>query len=383
VNDFFFVDFLDYKTDSLVRRYYIKRVKVNPIISGYRQESVNSSTNNGSISPISTRQTKILLSPKKKNSFILSKKTELSASSILYDLINLKTGDTLHNVGAAEIKIPPLRADSEYLLQLYYSMQPETFTTYYLAVKPYWYRSKLFYLSAGSTLFLVLFLATAVTLRQRIKLSRLKQSETERHLRTLQAQLNPHFTFNALSSVQGLINTNRIDEANHYLQEFSLLLRKTLQTSGNVFTTLDREIEMMKTYIGLEKLRFDFSWRISVSSELQPFEIEMPTFLLQPIIENAIKHGISGRGSKGQLLIDCDEGPSPGSLKIVVKDNGKGFHNSARIGYGLKLTRERIEALNKLRKEKQINLTFNTISGTDVILIFNNWIDINDKGNNY
>ncbi|RKR80534.1 histidine kinase [Mucilaginibacter gracilis] len=211
-------------------------------------------------------------------------------------------------------------------------------------------------------------------LKRRIRASKEKQTEIEQSLRRVQAQLNPHFTFNALSSIQGLINTNQINDANYYLHEFSALLRQTLNRSQYIFNTLDKEIEMMNTYIGLEQLRFSFLSDIQISKTLNLRDIEIPTLILQPLIENAIKHGVSVLGDKGQLQISYKEGQQPGALVIIIRDNGNSFDDGAAYGYGLKLTLERIAAINKLKREKAISLEFNKYAGTAISLIFNNWI---------
>ena len=377
VDDFFFLDLLDYETDSLVRRYYIKRVKTLPVIRAYQQhaEAKFRDTEYAQSETVEEKQRKILLLPDRKARFILKDIAGLPDSSVRYDLTNLKTSDTLHYIGAGQIAIPALEAGSEYTLKLYYQFQPETVAVYLLDIKPHWYGSDLFYALVSILIFSALVIVIWLRQRRKANDSLQRQTETEQHLRMVQSQLNPHFTFNALSSIQGLINTGHTDEANHYLREFSLLLRKTLERNQHIFNTLDREMEMMKTYIGLEQLRFNFNWEIRLSPVLNPSEIDIPTLLLQPLIENAIKHGISELGTDGFLLVNCRQETESGKLIIVIKDNGKGFDHTIRMGYGLRLTRERILAINSLLREKKIELLFNTDAGTEVTIIFHNWID--------
>ncbi|MDR3711984.1 MAG: histidine kinase [Puia sp.] len=377
VNDFFFVDFLDYDTDSLVRRYYVKRLKVTPEIEAYRpltdgygrvgQQEGNSIAVGG--------HDKILLSPDKKNRLILSMVAGLPDSTIQYNLINLRTRDTIyHNMGGSNMIIPSLVANTEYALQLNYSMQPETIVVYYIQTRPYWYQSGLFYILAVVLILLAVAGVAFWALRRKISLSRRKQLETEQRLRTVQSQLNPHFTFNALNSIQGLINTHKIDEANHYLQSFSLLLRQTLSRSQHIYNTLDRDMDMIRTYVGIEKLRFDFTYEIRLPEHLCLSDIEVPTLLIQPLVENAIKHGISGLGTRGRIEIVCKEGSEPGSLILSVKDNGRGFVHPISRGYGIKLTQERITAINQLTDGKSIDLLFRGDPGTEAVLTFHHWI---------
>jgi two-component system LytT family sensor kinase len=370
VNDFFFIDFYDYNTDTLVRRYYIKRLKVIPEIEIYRQLKGQFYK-----SPIQISDTqKIVLSPGGKFVTTIKTKPDFGDSAVKYLLINLKTRDTLQQIGPTVLKLPELNSNTDYKFQFNYVIQPESTGVIYLSVKPYWYQSVIFYFIVTIAFALLIIIVLVVVLKKKIKAAKGKQTETEQSLRRIQAQLNPHFTFNALSSIQGLINTNKIDDANYYLHEFSTLLRQTLNRSQYIFNTLDKEIEMMNTYIRLEQLRFNFLSDIEISNTLTLPDIEIPTLILQPLIENAIKHGISVLGEEGQLRITYKEGQQPGDLMIMIEDNGKGFDENTAYGYGLKLTLERIEAVNRLKEEGAITLEFHKHAGTAVTLIFNNWI---------
>lgn len=376
VNDFFFIDFFDYHTDTLVKRYYIKRLKVIPEIHGYQQSEDQRSKTKVPLSTVIPvhQQNKLHLQPDVKIRFILSN-TSLPDSSVQYQLINLKTREATPHLGGNQVVIPGLEANSEYALELNYNMQPESVNVYYISTSAYWYQSTIFIIFVVIIVFVITVYSIISIFNKKNRLFRLKQAETERHLRTVQAQLNPHFTFNALSSIQGLINTGQIERANHYLQEFSGMLRQTLNRSQYVFNPLDQEINLLKTYIGLEQLRFNFTWDIKISPSMNLSEIEIPTLLLQPIVENAIKHGISELGSAGKIVIECTEGTETGSMMISIYDNGKGFKHPNTPGYGLKLTTERIEAMNSLSKDRLITLTFNNFAGTAAIFNFHNWID--------
>lgn len=370
VGDFFFVDFLNFDTNELVRRYYIKRLKMSPKIVGYIQEEPAKNT----VISLHAKQQNMVLLPDRKIVLKL-KKEGLPDSTVRYDLENLNTHNTLHFIGAESMSIPKLDAETHYILRLHYSMQPESASIYYIKTKPYWYRTIGFYATISSVAILVIGLSAGFVFRKKVRLAQRKQFETEQYLKVIQAQLNPHFAFNALSSIQGLMNMNQIREANYYLSEFGLLLRQTLERSQQVFTPLSEELEMMKTYIGLEKLRFDFLWKVQLSPTLNTSGIDIPTLLLQPLIENAIKHGISELGNRGRLLIICEEVSEAGSFKIVIKDNGPGSSNLKNEGYGLKLTRSKIEAVNDLHHERKIDLRFHFDKGTEITLTFHHWID--------
>ena len=288
-------------------------------------------------------------------------------------LINLKTRKRQEGFIRNGLLPLNLHADTDYELRVSFTQQPEIQSVIIIHVKPFWFHNWI--TSSISTLVLSLFVLwmVATRLRRKVRLARERQVKLEEAAVRLQSQLNPHFTFNALSSIQGLMNTGRIDEANYYLQEFSSLLRKTLSKSQHVYNTLDQELEMMRTYIRLEALRFNFSWEIEVDETLSTAEIEIPTLLLQPLIENAIKHGLVNLAEKGQLHIFCKQGETTDTLVIAIQDNGEWLDQPQ--GYGLSLTADRISAINKIRKDQQISLTFDKSSGTSAILHFKNLIN--------
>ena len=117
-----------------------------------------------------------------------------------------------------------------------------------------------------------------------------KQERNRRHIRELElrairSQMNPHFIFNALSSIQNLINRSANQEANKYLIDFSRLLRKVLATSEKKLVPLSDEIEQLQLYLKLEQLRFPFSYSLTVDNNIEPDAIEIPGMLIQPFVE--------------------------------------------------------------------------------------------------
>nr|WP_294938269.1 histidine kinase [uncultured Flavobacterium sp.] len=364
------VDILQKKTDKLIKRHIIRRPILIPEITFYHQKGnipipfKNSSSEHHdelSISP--GDQLRIHLS--EREDYFKGLETEIT-------LRNLTTKKMLFETGKKDLTGLKLEANTEYELRYNYVFQKESVRTIYIHVKPHWYQSGVMYIFL---LFLIVgigFWMIAKFFRKKLRRSEKEQQKLEAAAIKLQTLLNPHFTFNALSSIQGLMNTDRVEKANHYLEEFSLLLRKTLAKNKDVFNDLDQELEMMRMYISLEALRFNFSWKIEVSSEIDPSEVEIPTMLLQPIIENAIRHGLSGLGEKGQILVVCKQ--EKDNLIIMVKDNGTWKDKSHSSGYGLSLTTERINTINKIKKDQNIILEFNRHSGTEVIFTFHNWL---------
>lgn len=370
VLDIFNIDIFDNRTDTLVKRYSIRRIRTIPQINFY---GLNGNKKGTSIQVTENRQfsvsssDEIALKPVNAN--------DLKNQRISYSLTNLKTGKQQRYTDTASIKIPKLTANTYYELRCNFDIQPESISTYRIHVKAKWYQLPIVYGLAIGFVILIAAFILIFRLRSKVSLSQKKQTEIEQSILRLQSQLNPHFTFNALSSIQGLMNTNRIAEANDYLQDFSSLLRKTLSKGQQIFNTLDQELEMMQTYIRLEALRYNFKWEIQLSLHTSSSTIEIPTLLLQPVIENAIKHGIASLGEKGILLISCNTNEEDDSFTISIKDNGKWPANKTHTGYGLQLTYDRISAINKLHKEKKIVLNFDTQNGTAATFTFQNWIN--------
>lgn len=371
-NQEFSIDVLDRKNDAVLSRYVIKRPKLIPEIRFCHQEKNSRipfyiSSSGDHSEELSTSAGEITLG--------ISERNDFKDMEVEYTLVNLKTKRTQRGVGKTGFDSLKLMANTDYELRVNYVVQKESQQVTYIHVKPYWYQSAISYILFLFVIVVLGFLLITRGLKNRIKSSQKEQQKMEEAAIRLQSLLNPHFTFNALSSIQGLMNTDRIEEANHYLQEFSLLLRKTLAKSKDVFNSLDQELEMMRMYVNLEALRFNFSWDIEVAAELNTSDIEIPTLLVQPLIENAIKHGLSRIGDKGRLLIICREGEKKNTFVIVVKDNGTWLDKKPDSGYGLSLTAERILTINKLMEEQAIVLDFNKQSGTEAILTFHNWIN--------
>ncbi|RYE16287.1 MAG: hypothetical protein EOP45_17760 [Sphingobacteriaceae bacterium] len=131
---------------------------------------------------------------------------------------------------------------------------------------------------------------------------------------------------------------------------------------------------MLETYLKLEQLRFNFKYQIEIDSDINKYETEIPLLLLQPLLENAVKHGISNLKETGKLSLTFKRvGPN---MIATVNDNGKGFNvNEATDGYGLKLVNKRIEVFNEILIYSKILLTINSDknSFTNIVLTFINW----------
>jgi ligand-binding sensor domain-containing protein len=190
---------------------------------------------------------------------------------------------------------------------------------------------------------------------------RLGRKMSEMEHRALQTQMNPHFIFNCLNSIQHYIFDQDIFAANKYITGFSKLIRATLHNSSQSVISLADEIGYLYAYLSLEKLRFKekMDYSIEVAPEITPETIMIPPMLLQPYVENSMRHGLRHRtNTKGRIWIRM--GLAGSGLIIVIEDNGIGREKAAsyktdeHIEYqskGMSLTAERIELMNTLYGE--------------------------------
>jgi tetratricopeptide (TPR) repeat protein len=179
-------------------------------------------------------------------------------------------------------------------------------------------------------------------------------------LQSLRREMNPHFIFNSLNSVNHFIATNNELEANQYLTKFSKLMRGVMENSTEDFIPLQQELDLLQNYLALEKTRFvdKFDYEIRVDESLNMQSLKIPGMLVQPFLENAVWHGLRYRSEKGFLKLSFEKEDQ--HLKITIEDNGIGIeeskkqkteHQKAREGRGMKNTLERIQLLNDLYKK--------------------------------
>ncbi|MNL29701.1 Sensor histidine kinase YehU [compost metagenome] len=191
-------------------------------------------------------------------------------------------------------------------------------------------------------------------------------------LNSIRSQLNPHFLFNALSGIQNLMNKNETDNANKYLSKFARLTRNVLDDKELI--SLSQEKTLLDDYLQMEQLRFGFKYEINQSENLDLDNIEIPSMLLQPFVENAVKHGISQKAANGQIMISFTK--QANDLVLTVTDNGNGFDTGKKnSGLGLPLSDSRIALLNSIYKENRFNLAIqSTTKGTKISLTLTDWL---------
>lgn len=283
--------------------------------------------------------------------------------------------DTVWHRTGNPLLLTQLEHSESYKLLVRYSVHPKYIQEYTFYIEPKWYQTTKFkiFVFFGCAFIGLAFVFAKYRLRERTV--RKKKDLLTLELKSIRSQLNPHFVFNAMNSIQGLINKNDIPSANYYLTEFSNLLRESLRNNDKEMAPLITEISLLETYLKLEQLRFHFQYSIITDQAINQSAIEIPALLLQPLVENAVKHGIASLQDKGTVIIRFEsEGQS---LHVLISDNGVGFNGQvSENGLGLKLTRDRIQLLNQTLKKQLIGIKFKRMptNGTTVYLSFENWL---------
>lgn len=268
-------------------------------------------------------------------------------------------------------------ADGEYIFSVraknrFSNQLSEPMEVRFLIPLPFWERWWFvlgIILVAG--LFTILYIKRVLLKRRiaqnmQVKQLKIDNEMTALKLENLRSQMNPHFIFNALNSIQEYILLNKKEEAGNYLGKFAHLIRSYLNNSVEEELTIASEIESLKMYLHLEKMRFEdtFTYDFDVSDALHTDTLFIPTMLLQPYIENAIKHGLLHKEGMQQLYISMRlEDSEMGSKKLicVIEDNGIGRKSSQEMkakrsplykSFATKATENRLKLLNKGKKEQ-------------------------------
>lgn len=225
--------------------------------------------------------------------------------------------------------------------------------------KPFWTQTWFYFLS-------VMLMGILVALFYNIRIKYIKRKADTRNqltasqLTALKSQMNPHFLFNTLNSLQDLILKHDIKNSNYYLGKYSTLMRMVLNVSGKNQISISEEIEMLDTYLQLEKLRFgeELTYSISLDPAVDADHSFLPPMLIQPFVENAIKHGLLHKKGPKHLSLRF---VLHGSLLCIVEDNGIGRKKADEINarqkekhqsFAISATKKRIELLNSISGDK-------------------------------
>ena len=207
---------------------------------------------------------------------------------------------------------------------------------------------------------------TLAAKNEEIRSSHFKRQLSELEMKALRAQMNPHFIFNCMNSINRMILSGEGDSASRYLTKFAKLIRLMLENSENPTVSLEDELSMLKAYIQLEALRFKgkISYQISVDEAIDQESTYLPSMVLQPFIENAIWHGLMHKEGEGMIHIMIHE--EENILKCTIEDNGVGREKALALkekavlkgkSMGLKITEERLKLLSKEGLQQLIRIT--------------------------
>jgi hypothetical protein len=238
------------------------------------------------------------------------------------------------------------------------SLQP---ATVHFTVFPPWYRTWWFVLgsiivSGSLVTFLIYRRLRQIRLREGEK-TELNRRAADMELKALRAQMNPHFIFNAMNSIQNFIIRNESESAHRYLSKFSKLIRNVLDNSKNKLVPLEQELETLELYLELESLRFEhkFTYAFIIDPSIDMNFAEIPSMLIQPYVENAIWHGLLHRPENGKITISMTLTEND-IIRCMIEDNGVGRRRSQELkknmvrthkSVGMEVTRERLEIINK------------------------------------
>lgn len=236
--------------------------------------------------------------------------------------------------------------------------------------KTWWFISGSLLLISVVSFFLYKKRISSIKTQERAKAA-IQKRMVETKMEALQSQMNPHFIFNAMNSIQNYIIDNHIDDALMYMGEFSKLIRQTLYNSSKQRITLTSELHYLQSYITLENMRFKnkVQFELHVDADIDLFETEIPPMLLQPFIENVFVHAFDSNSINPSLFLSLKQ--MDDFLLCEIKDNGKGIpRESLKEGYtskGIKLAKERI-ALFQSNTIDAIHISSTLTKGTTVIL---------------
>ena len=197
--------------------------------------------------------------------------------------------------------------------------------------------------------------------KEQIRQTAINKQIAELRMTALQTQMNPHFIFNSLNSIQHLISIREKQEAINYLSKFSRLIRRILENSVMNSVSVNNELELLELYMQLEQLRFNnkFEYHITVDEKIDRENTGIPPLLIQPYVENAILHGLTNKDGKGHLSISVEK--NDGLLVCKIEDDGIGRARAQEIeqkkiakhkSMGMKVTSDRISTISALLDSK-------------------------------
>ena len=255
-------------------------------------------------------------------------------------------------------------------------------TSFDFKVHPPFWQALWFYLVIAAIVVLILFQLYRYRIRIMKRRQQLLNQLTESKLTAIRAQMNPHFMFNALNSIQDLVLANDFETTNRFLGMFSDLMRKVLEHSNKSIVPLKEELRLLELYLELESLRFkdDFSYEIILNHIEAENQISIVPLVIQPYVENALKHGLLHKEGKKKVTIELTKGEH---LMCVITDNGIGRVKAKEIkerqakfhaSFATEANQSRLELLSQLENENFTEIITDlydaagTATGTEVRL---------------
>ncbi len=261
--------------------------------------------------------------------------------------------------------------------------------TVYFTVTPLWYQTFWFRIGVALLsllLIYILFKWSKNRVKKKIRAQeKAKQKAVFHELHALRSQMNPHFVFNSLNAIQYYMNNNELELSEKYLVKFSRLIRMFFDFSREQFITIDQEVRLLNGYLEIEKMRFgdDFKFEVEVDSLIEK-DIRIPSMLLQPIVENAVNHGLFHQEGNGVISVTFQKQKEGQNFTVCIKDNGVGFAKAKEIKLKSIITHtsksteillDRLDLINSSTEwditQVITDLTTETSSGTSVLLTFN------------
>lgn len=249
----------------------------------------------------------------------------------------------------------------------------------------WWFKIMMVGLTIATTAMLVGWRFSIVRRREQEKV-RLQEKVNKLEQLALLSQMNPHFIFNCLNSIQAFIINNDLETTNQYLTEFAHLIRQTMDSAEKGAISISQEVKYLTRYIELEKMRFghSFDYTIEVDDRIDKDQAHIPSMILQPYVENSIRHGIRHK-INGKGLIEIKFRELGNQLLCIVEDNGIGreharqFRSRVHVEYqskGMTLTEERVKALNRQYDESVVIEIIDKVdveqksTGTRIVIYF-------------
>ncbi|GAB3923887.1 sensor histidine kinase [Mucilaginibacter myungsuensis] len=273
-----------------------------------------------------------------------------------------------------------LKAGKDHPVYLRYKSQPETIHAITIRVKAIPFRMPWGKI-AGVCIFLLVVVGIVSYLlhirnKRRLATLKLKNADTETRLSLLSGQLNPHFLYNSLTAIQGTIYSHDPGHANAYIGDLAAFMRNVIDNGKKEFVSLPEELKIEEDYLKLEQQRATFAYNITLAPGLDASQIDMPPLLLQPVLENSLRHAFPVGHPDPELAIDISR--TGADLHIEITDNGGTPWDTDNIkeGHGRSLTRKRMAVYNEKLEDMPVTMRtcYNADKGTVTTFTFTNWL---------